>query len=241
MKKILILEDNLTTLKNLSQITRNIDTKNTVYAFHDLKNAYQCAVEKRINLFIVDIILDRNTLGDSSGLRFVENIRKIKDYTFVPIIIVTSLEDAKLYTYENLHCYSFIEKPFDIDRLSKLIEQCLCFEKSICTSKTLYFRKDGIILAVEREEIIYAESINHIMRIHTQNGDILDVPYITLKKLLEDLDSNSFFQCCRNTIINKNFIHNIDFANGIIQLKNGSGRVEIGITFRRKVKRQIYD
>ncbi len=236
MKKILILEDNPTTLKNFTLIVQNNDVKNVVYAFQDLKGAYQCAMEKVIDLFIVDIILDKNTPGDASGLKFVENIRKINRYAFVPIIFVTSLEDTKLYTYENLHCYSFIEKPFDVERLRQLVKQCLCFGDSRCTSKTLYFRKDGIILAVEREDIVYAESINHIMHIHTKQGDELEIPYITLKKLLNDLDCADFIQCSRSAIINQKYIDNLDIPNQVVQLKKDYGRVRIGIRFKKNLK-----
>lgn len=240
MKKILILEDNQTTLANLTQIVQNIDKKNIVFPFYDLKDAYQCAIDKVVDLFIVDIILDRNKPGDSSGLKFVENIRKITQYEFVPVIFVTSLEDARLYTYENLHCYSFIEKPFDVERLRKLVEQCLRFETARDVSKTLYFRKDGIILAVEREDIVFAECINHIMHIHTRCGEILEIPYITLKKLLDELDCMDFIQCSRNTIVNKKLINNIDIPNGIIQLKDPNDKVDIGITFKRKIKEYLY-
>ncbi len=236
MKKILILEDNPTTLMNLTQIVQSVDVKNVIYPFHDLKDAYQCAMDRVIDLFIVDIILDRNKPGDSSGLKFVENIRKITHYAFVPIIFVTSLEDAQLYTYENLHCYSFIEKPFDVERLRKLVEECLRFEESRSTSKTLYFRKEGIILAVEREDIVYAESINHIMHIHTKQRDILEIPYVTLKKLLDDLDCADFVQCSRSVIINQKYIENLDIPNQVVQFKNGYGRVGIGIRFKKNLK-----
>lgn len=57
MKKVLILEDNLTTLMNLTQIVQDVDAKNAVYPFHELKDAYQCAMDRVIDLFIVDIIL----------------------------------------------------------------------------------------------------------------------------------------------------------------------------------------
>ena len=221
---------------NLSQIVRNIDVKNVVYPFCDLKDAYQCAMDKVIDLFIVDIILDKNKPGDSSGLKFAENIRNINHYAFVPIIFVTSLEDAKLYTYDKLHCYSFIEKPFDVERLRQLVAQSLRFKESRRVSKTLYYRKEGIILAVEREDIVYAETINHIMYIHTKQGDVFEIPYITLKKLLEDLDCTSFIQCSRSAIINQKYIDNIDIPNQVIQLKNGYGRVGIGIRFKKNLK-----
>lgn len=38
MKKILILEDNLTTLKNLTKIVRDLDERNAVFSFCELKD-----------------------------------------------------------------------------------------------------------------------------------------------------------------------------------------------------------
>ena len=236
LKKILILEDNLAALEHLAGIVRELDTRNALFTFNNIKDAYQCAMERTIDLFLVDIILDTSHPGDASGLKFVENIRRIEHYSFTPIIFITSLEDARSYTYENLHCYSFIEKPFDVNRVKLSVEQCLRFPGNAPNTKTLYFRRDGIILAVERDEIVYAESIDHIMHIHTKQGDVLKIPYITIKKLLEETDSLDMIQCSRNTIINKNFVQNVDIPNRIIQLKGDFGRVEIGIMFKKSVK-----
>lgn len=236
LKKILILEDNPLTLEHLTNIVQETDEKSTVYSFTNRKDAYQCAMERIIDLFIIDIILDTSHSGDVSGLRFADSIRKVEHYGFTPIIFVTSLEDARSYTYEYLHCYSFIEKPFDIERVKQMVGQCLKFPGSGKTKKTLYFRKDGIILAVEREDIVYAESIDHIMHIHTSQGDILKIPYITLKRLLDEIDSSEVIQCSRNTVLNKKFVHNVDIPNRIIQLKDNYGRVEIGIMFKKYVK-----
>lgn len=236
MKKVLILEDNSAALEHLTNIVRDLDTKNVVYAYNNTKDAYQCAMERTIDLFLIDIILDTSHPGDASGLKFVENIRRVEHYNFTPIIFVTSLEDARSYTYENLHCYSFIEKPFDVDRVKRTVEQCLKFPGNAKDTKTLYFRKDGIILAVEREDIVYAESKDHIMHIHTSHGDVLKIPYTTLKKLLDDIDSLEIIQCSRNTIVNKKFVQNVDVPNRIIQLKGDWGRVEIGIMFKKYVK-----
>lgn len=236
MKKILILEDNPAALEHLAKMVQELDIKNTVYAFDNTKDAYQCAMERTIDLFLIDIILDTSHPGDTSGLKFVENIRRVEHYAFTPIIFITCLEDARSYTYENLHCYSFVEKPFDVHKVKRTIEQSLKFPGTDKNTKTLYFRKDGIILAVEREEIVYAECVNHTMHIHTSRNDVLKVPYITLKKLLEDIDSADIIQCSRNTIINKKFVQNVDIPNRMIQMKNNLGRVEIGIMFKKYIK-----
>ena len=112
----------------------------------------------------------------------------------------------------------------------------MAFRDSVDLSKTLYFRKDGIILAVEREEIIYTESINHMMYIHVKQGDVLELPYLTLKKLLDDLDSPSFIQCSRSIIVNRNFIENIDIPNQTIHLKQSYGSIGIGLRYKKKLK-----
>jgi len=240
MKKILILEDNITTLTNLTQIVQSINNNNIVYSYYDLKTAYKCAMDNRIDLFIIDIILERHKPGDVSGLEFVENIRKIIQYEFIPVIFVTSLEDARLFTYEKLHCYSFIEKPFDANQIRKVVEQSLRFDEFRNIPKDLYFRKDGIILSINSDDIVYLECINHIMYIHTNNKDILEIPYITLKELIKKIDSKDFIQCSRNTLVNKNFIYNIDIPNRLISLKESRGNLEIGMTFKAKLREYFH-
>jgi len=236
LRKILVLEDNIAAREHLTGIIREVEIKNEVYSFADIKDAYQCAMERTIDLFLIDIILDTSHPGDVSGLKFAENIREVESYRFVPIIFITSLEDSKLYTYEKLHCYSFIEKPFDEEKVKQSVEQCLKFPESGKESKTLFFRKEGIILAVEREDITYAESCGHIMHIYTRQGDVLKIPYITLKKLLEEVDSPDFIQCSRNTIVNRKYIQNVDIPNRMIHLKNSCGMVEIGVMFKKHMR-----
>ncbi len=236
MKKILILEDNPAMLAHMAALVGELDVKSTVFSYDNVKDAYQCAMEHEIDLFLIDIMLDMGCPGDSSGLKFVDNIRRVGYYGLTPVIFVTSLQDEKLYTYEKLHCYSFIEKPFEPGRFKQLVGECLSVPERRKKGKTLYFRKEGIIFAVEREDIVYAECANHAMNIYTQNGDMLSVPYLTLKSFLEQLDSSDMIQCSRNTIINKVFVHNVDIPNRIIQLKDGSGRVEIGEKYKKDIR-----
>ena len=236
MKKIIVLEDNSVTMEYITSLIQEIDFKNMIFACSDVKDAYQYVLEKDIDLFIIDIILDTSRPGDSSGLKFVDGIRKIDRYAFTPVIFVTSLEDARLYTYEKLHCYSFIEKPFDPNKLKELVIQCLSFPSIEQKRKTLYFRKDGIILAADREDIVYAECINHVLNIHTIQADLLSIPYVTLKKFLSDVDSDDFIQCSRSTVVNRCYIHNVDITNRVIQLKNQMGTVEIGIMYKKGLR-----
>lgn len=56
MKKILIVEDSVQILAQLSYIAREINSSNKIYAFEKLEEAYRCALENDIDLFVVDII-----------------------------------------------------------------------------------------------------------------------------------------------------------------------------------------
>lgn len=236
MKKVLILDDQPVTLQHLTNLVGELNIKCEVLPFHNVKDAYQCALERKIDLFIIDIILDNSYPGDTSGLKFVENVRRVEGYAFTPVIFVTSLEDMKSYTYEKLHCFSYIEKPFDAKKVKQTMEHCLAFPGKENGTKTLYFRKEGVILAVDLEDIVYVQSSRHIMHIYTRQGDEMEIPYVTIKKIQADMDSSDMLQCSRSTIVNTRFIQNVDIANGIIRLKSNFGQVNIGVMFKKYVK-----
>lgn len=239
LKKILILEDNMATMKYISSLLQDIDISNKVYECTNTKDAYQHAIERDIDLFITDIILETRRPGDSSGLSFVENIRKIDRYAITPVIFVTALEDSRMHSYEKLHCYSYLEKPFDPERLKTLVRQCIQSHNPRNTKKTLYFRKDGIIMAIDRDEIVYVECVNHLLHIITDGNEKIKIPYITIKKFMEKVDSNNFVQISRNTVVNLNYVRSVDFGNKEIVLKSDFGNVVIGGTYKKKLKEEI--
>ena len=74
--------------------------------------------------------------------------------------------------------FDVYEKPFDESKMKNVMEECLQFYDVQQANKTLFFRKDGIILALDREEILYSESIQHIMYIHTTKEDTLSIPQL---------------------------------------------------------------
>ena len=58
MKTILILEDNAREMERLVKIVREQGTQNEVICAVNLEQAYHMAMEKSIDLFLLDIILD---------------------------------------------------------------------------------------------------------------------------------------------------------------------------------------
>lgn len=236
MKEILILEDNRDTLEYLRRIVQSVTADVRVYTIDNIKDAYQCAMEKSIDLFMVDIILDTNRPGDSSGLKFIDSMRKVEHYLFTPVIIITSLEDPRLYSYEKLHCYGYVEKPFDQEQVKKLVRESLKFPKKKEESKSLYFRKEGIVFAVDMDNIVYVESIRHSLFVHMDDGQVVEIPYLSMRRLTDENDMSDFVKCNRNTMVNMKFVCNVDVPNRFIQLPEGFGQVEIGVTYKKSMK-----
>ena len=105
--------------------------------------------------------------------------------------------------------------------------------------KTLYFRKDGIVLALDQEEIIYAEVCKHKLLIHTTHKDMITLSGMTLTKFLEDAEGMDFIRCSRHTVVNKRYVRNVDVTNGMIGLKNDYGSIEIGITYKKIMREEF--
>lgn len=241
-KSVLIIEDNLNQSQMLKKLVLEVDGNVTVYTASASGPAYEILMERTIDVFLVDIILDTTKPGDASGMRLVEKIRSIKKYMFTPVLFITSLEDSTKYAYTNLKCFEYIEKPFDPEVVKCMVEKALNFSTTREKDTTLYFRKDGVIYPIKVKNIIYIENINHVMHIHLTKGKPFEISYKTCKQILEEADDDNLLQCSRGVIVNKEYIENIDVVSRYITMKGISEKVEIGFTYKKKVLREFgYD
>lgn len=234
-KTILIVEDNPVQLEALRQLVLEVDSELTVFTASEEAYAYKILMEKTIDVLMADIILNKDKIGDIAGIRIVERIRTIPRYMFTPVIFITSLEDSTGYAYKDLNCLGYIEKPFLKENVKKMVKKALCFPKIKEEEKTICFRKEGILFPIDIHDIVYMESSNHKIIIHLLSGEKFEIPYMTCKQILEEHNVECLMQCSRSTIVNKEYIHNIDFTNRYISLKDNMGKVEIGITYKKKI------
>lgn len=237
MKKILILEDKEIHIEILKKVLEDISDIQVLVA-DTVESAYKLTMENTINLFLVDIILDTEIRGDVSGLRFVEAIREMPKYSFTPLIFITALEDPKMYAFSELHCFGYIEKPFDSTAVKQLISEALEFPYSEKKDKNIYFRNDGVMYAVNSKDIIYIENSKRKLLRHTTK-DKFAVPYKTCKEILDELESKKFVQCNRYTIINKDYIERIDYVNRFMKLRDVDEEVEIGVAMKKRLMHEL--
>lgn len=239
-QKILIIEDNKAHMQALNEIIQNLHRDIQVYCAYDVKTAYQLALENHIHLFLIDIILNTQKSGDVSGLSFAKEIRGITKYKFTPLVFITSLEDPKLYSYSQLHCFGYIEKPFSVAQVRDTILGALEYPVKEDDDRYVYFRKEGIVYSKYIKDIIYIESSRRKIKIYCTN-DELEIPYKTCEEILQELDSESFIQCSRYCIINRKYIEQIDYTNRFIKLKHIDKPVEIGIIMRKAFRKRLED
>lgn len=202
--------------------------------------AYRQAMEKDIDVFIIDIVLDTKVMGDTSGIKFAECIREMQKYLFTPFIFTTSLEDPQMYAFRKLHCYGYLEKPIDVAQAEELIRGALRYENPKSSSETIYFKRDKIIYPIDVDDIIYTQNENHEMTVYHRNGTRLTIPYKTCSQLLKEVRTNSLVQCSRNTLVNRRYIESVDLVNRFITLDDSEHtKIDIGSSFIKKLERKI--
>lgn len=238
MHNVLIVEDKESHREALCKIVSRLNQELKLYAAADVSEAYQIAMECHVHLFLIDIILNPQKLGDVSGLWFAQEMRNVKKYRFTPMIFLTSLEDPKLYAYSQLQCFGYIEKPFDAGQVQKLILKALQFPTEEDEERFVYFRKDGIVYSKCVKEIIFIESRRRKVTIHCVH-DVLEIPYKTCEELLQEMDSDSFVRCSRYAIVNKAHIEEIDYVNRYIKLRGIAETVEIGVMMKKQFQEKM--
>ncbi len=232
MKEILILEDKKAARDALIQMVKELDPGAVIYAFAGEEEAYAAAMKRSIDLFLVDIILHPEIMGDQSGADFAQNIRKVEKYMFTPIVIITSLYDPKMHMYAAVHCYRFIEKPFDKEKVRQTIREAMRYHTPDKGDRNIIFHVDGLLHMVPVSEIVYIQSREHVLYITTID-DYFSIPNKSCKVMLEELDCEDFVKCNRGTIVNMSYIKKVDSVNRYIYLRGSGDILQIGSIMKK--------
>ncbi|MBE5943098.1 MAG: response regulator transcription factor [Lachnospiraceae bacterium] len=240
MKKVLIVEDSKLECSALVKVLGKIDKDIQVLTTDKLGEALEYAIHNNIHLFIVDIVLNPSDDQDTSGLEFVESIRNFPQYKYVPIIFITGLNDRKLYAYENLHCYRYIQKPLLYSEVEKIIKETLDFTRVIENNVPLKIKRDGVLYVINKKDIIYATSKASKMTIVTSKDRFVFF-YLSCTTLMDMLEMPNFRKCNRNTIVNYDYIASIDQRRNFIQLRGRVEGLKIGTNFKKDFLKGYYE
>ncbi len=226
MKKILILEDNKAHMKALVKILSDINNIQIFEAYNMAQANYMLSLNV-FDVFLVDIILDTKVVGNISGIDFVNQIRNNNRYQYTPVIFITSLEDPKLIAYKELHCYNYIEKPFDVEEIIKTVKEALEIPLQPPKKEYVYFRKDGILYSVKVDEVTHINVAKNGVLINTK-CDCLKISYHSIPEILKILNNRDFVQCNRNVIINMRYVEYYDIVNKYVRLRGVKENIDLG-------------
>ncbi|MGO1367843.1 LytR/AlgR family response regulator transcription factor [Senegalia sp. (in: firmicutes)] len=230
MSKILIVEDNELIRKSIIKIIREIDDNIEVLFEEHAAKALQIAESSDIDIFILDI-----GLKDYSGIKLGHQLRNLNKYIITPIIFITSMVNEELEAFREVHSYAFITKPFEKEKVKKLLTPII--ENIITNDKqnNLIIKQKEETLVISINEITYIESQLKRIYIYTLNEEY-EVKSYTLNKLMEELNDD-FIRVHRSCIINKNYITKIDRTNWVLHLKN----IDLCIPVSKKYKEKLME
>lgn len=235
IKNVLILEDNIKTLQALQKaIEEQYGSLVKVYAVSTYREACLQAIQSSIDVFVLDIILKPKENGDTSGLRFAQELRNNMRYVLTPIFFLTTLSDPGNQALHTVHCFDYLEKPFPPQKAAELVGKALGFFQINCQSTQITLRKDGILYVLDISDILYVRINHHVLNIQLKN-DLLSIPNRTLKQFLKAVHRDTFLQCDRSTAVNYQYIQQIDPVNRYISLKGTDMVIDISMYYMKKV------
>lgn len=236
MARILILEDEEQSREALARMIQNISGEVTVDAAADLATArLLLGSTVSFDLFLLDINLDPQDSEDKSGLLFAEEVRAIRQYEFTPLVMVTSVAGLEIDAYRRLHCYQYIVKPYVQEEIEELVNKVL-FHIQAEERPSIVVKKDGINYKISCDEIVYCKAISRGVCI-CMKKEQMEIPYLSVRQLLEKLPKNLFFQCHRMFVVNKNAVRYYDLVNQVIQVEGYDMPIDIGVTYKAEVRR----
>lgn len=203
----------------------------------DLDEAYLFAAHENIDVFIIVIDVRGSVGGRLPIIEYMDKIKSVDKYRFSPLIAISALENGNDFLVNDIHCYACFGINFNEDKLKKTIRNALLYKtKSI--DGTLYRISDRIFYPMKHQEIVYVRTCNRKLHIHMSENRELTFLYNTCKQVLNDLNSDLFFQISRNSIVNRDYIYNIDYTNKYITLNTGE-KLDIGGTFVSRIKERF--
>ncbi len=240
IKTVLIIEDNREQAKALKQLVKEVNENTEIFMADNAADAYMLLMEKTVDVFLVDIVLDAKDPGNAAGMRFVERMRQLEKYYFAPVIFITSIEDRELHAYRNLHCFSYIEKPYDPSQVKERVEEALHYTTEREKDLTLPFKRDNILYPVKLKDVVYLESMGHVMYVHLSNRTVLEIPYKTCRGMMREEDiSGRLLQCNRRTLVNREYIQGMDVTNKYLMLEENYGMLDVGGKYKKKLQMEL--
>ena len=221
---ILIIEDTKSEEDALTSVLLENDY-NIVGVATNYTEALTLFYQHKVDLVIIDVFLN----GQPEGITFAETIT-ITPNVAKPFVFLTSSKDRQIFERAKLtKPFSFLLKPFNelevlyaIEMaIEKFYEQTNVFvseeQDTVIGNSHLFIKKKNALKKVALQDIIYIDVEERYCNIITSNENYLVA--LSLTKITEFLDTNTFAKTHRNYIVNTNKISEIILSENLIILE----------------------
>lgn len=235
MLTALIVEDNKLQQNAIKQILQQAFPEIHFLTASDYQTAIMLMQKNVFRFFLLDIKL--SDINQDDGIMLGYYIRQQNLYAHTPILYITSITDRIVEALNNIHCYSYLTKPYSANDLIIAVKELLT---SPLLPKTELKLQDtnGVFFKIKFSEIYFFEAERHRLLIYTKLGKHVTRNY-SLKKIL-DMLPHSFIQCHRSYIVNLDLIASYDRTILVIAMNmTPTVSVPVGRAFKADLEKRI--
>lgn len=231
MYNILIVDDEIEQCKALKIMIERYrkDIRSDICT--NLKDAKECCVQKKYDIYFLDMKLDKTCDSDDGGLQLGKFIRSLLPYRYTPIVYVTSVPEKIHEALTDTECYRYVLKPYKEEEIYKCLDSIM--HSPLMKPATFSFQSfwGGDICIPEASIIYICSGINRRLQIYTEDGQYETTSY-TLERIGNILQYD-FLRCHRKYIVNIKRISGYDRSNRLLYMGN------VMIPLGRKYKQEF--
>ncbi len=195
------------------------------------QDALDILKEKTPDLLLMDINID----GDYDGVELAQIIRDQYD---IPALFISSLKDDRTFRRAmRVQPIGFLIKPFDELQLKRMLEvyfsqvdhkEAVPTDTDAIQTDDLLIKKDGKLIKIQQEELLYLNADGRYTFIHTRKGRFhIRKP---MSNIVEDFPNLTLLQSHRSYVVNTAAITEIDLDEYLVFL----GEQSVPLSMRNK-------
>lgn len=235
--KALIVDDERLARKELINLLRRFDNIEIAGEAGDSKTAIEMIKENSFDVIFLDI-----QMPGESGFELIEKIE-----TSAKIIFVTAYDEFALRAFD-VNALDYLLKPVNpvrlekaLERLEDTIQRNITPVKKLEYEDTIFIQVGSAMKFLKVNKIVCIFSAGDYSEVNTSDG-LKGLTSKTMKEWEERLPGNSFYRIHRTSIININYVNNVDkwFEDSYqVTLKGITKPVAISRRYAAKLRQEL--
>lgn len=193
--QIALCDNEAPTRNDVIQKLQNIDV---IFETTEFSNSFELINStKKFDLIFIDLQME--------GLNGMEVASILRENGCLSNIVFISNDTEFMRDAFKVKAFRFLEKPASTEQLEEAITGT-CLE--LLKQKNILIKCDGQIVRVNCDDIICLEAFGDGIYIYTKNNILCT--YTQLKKILEELDENTFMQVHKSFVVALKYINSLN-------------------------------